>query len=162
MYLRFALYNRWMNETLYDVCSRLSEDELKLDMKTFFRSIHGTLNHILLADKVWLGRLTGQPFAVKSLDQVLYADFPPLAQARKQTDIDIEHLVKRLTPEAIAASIDYHSVVAHKQNTATTGLILQHLFNHQTHHRGQITAMLTQLGYDYGVTDLMAMASRKA
>src|SRR5690606_31730525 len=84
MFLRFSRYNSWMNESLYDVCSRLSEDELKLDMKSFFRSIHGTLNHILLADKVWLGRLTDHLFTVHPLDQTLYVDFPPLAQARKQ------------------------------------------------------------------------------
>ncbi|NYT37342.1 damage-inducible protein DinB [Allopusillimonas soli] len=161
MFLRFSGYNRWMNERLYDVCSRLSEDELRLDMKSFFHSIHGTLNHILLADKVWLGRLTEQRFIVHSLDQTLYMDFPLLAQARMQTDLDIEHLVSELNPEDIEVPITYHSISENKQNTTTKGLILLHLFNHQTHHRGQITTMLIQLGYDYGNTDLMAMPSFK-
>jgi len=159
MFLRFARYNSWMNESLYDVCSRLSEDELKLDMKSFFHSIHGTLNHILLADKVWLGRLTDQPFTVQSLDQTLYMDFPVLAQARRQTDLDIEQLVSGLNPEDMEVPITYHSIAEKKQNTATTGLILLHVFNHQTHHRGQVTDMLSQLGHDYGTTDLMAMPS---
>lgn len=161
MFLRFSRYNRWMNERLYEVCSRLSEDELRLDMKAFFRSIHGTLNHILLADKLWLGRLDGQPFTVNSLDQVLYMEFPLLAHARKQTDLDIEHLVRRLNLEDVDAPITYHSISENKQNTSTRGFALLHLFNHQTHHRGQITAMLAQLGHDYGTTDLMAMPSRK-
>jgi uncharacterized damage-inducible protein DinB len=59
-----ARYNRWMNERLYECCSRLPDEARKRDMGAFFKSIHGTLNHLLLADRVWLGRFTGKPFVV--------------------------------------------------------------------------------------------------
>lgn len=153
-----ARYNRWMNEKLYETCARLSDDELKLDMKAFFGSIHGTLNHILLTDRVWLGRLTGQPFAVRSLDQELYAEFILLAQERRKTDDAIEHLVAGLSQAEMDDIIPYRSISLEKETSATRGFILLHLFNHQVHHRGQATTLISQLGHDVGVTDLMALA----
>jgi len=151
-----AGYNSWMNEKLYGVCAAMSDGERKQDMKAFFGSIHRTFNHILLADRVWLGRLAGRPFAVKSLDEELYADFQELARERKATDAEIQSTVAGLSPEHLKAPITYRSISSRQEMTRPRGLILLHLFNHQTHHRGQVTAIMSQLGHDFGVTDLMA------
>lgn len=80
---RMAAYNRWMNERLYALCASLSEEERRRDMGAFFRSVHGTLNHLLLADRVWMGRFLGEPFAVDSLDQQLCADFVTLPRCAR-------------------------------------------------------------------------------
>ncbi|MFT0533757.1 DinB family protein [Castellaniella hirudinis] len=157
-----ARYNRWMNEKLYDTCARLSDEELKLDMKAFFGSIHGTLNHILLADRVWLARLAGVPCAIRSLDQVLYTEFIPLAQARKTTDNDLDRMMAGLSREAMDERITYRPISQGKASSATRGFILLHLFNHQTHHRGQVTSLISQLGHDVGVTDLIALPQAAA
>ncbi|TFL13603.1 damage-inducible protein DinB [Pusillimonas caeni] len=151
-----AGYNRWMNERLYDVCAGMSDEERKRDMKAFFGSIHKTFNHILLADRVWLGRLAAQPFEVHSLDQELYADFQALARERAMTDSEIEDTVSNLSPERLKESITYRSISRRQEATLPCGLILLHMFNHQTHHRGQVTAIMSQLGRDFGVTDLIA------
>ena len=77
-----AAYNRWMNDRIYAACATLSDEERKRDVGAFFKSIHGTLNHIILGDRVWLGRFTGVPFSVQSLDQELYAEFAELRSQR--------------------------------------------------------------------------------
>ena len=159
LFRQLAHYNRLMNESLYDVCRNLSDDERKQDMNAFFGSIHATLNHILLADLVWLGRLEDQPFIVQSLNQELYERFAELEQARKQTDQRIEQLVTTLRTEDLASTLTYRSIFSDKESTMTRGRILLHVFNHQTHHRGQITTMLSQLGRQYGLTDLIAMGN---
>ena len=97
-----AAYNRWMNEKLYAACAELSDEERKLDRHAFFKSIHGTLNHILLADRVWFGRFIGKPFPMRSLDQELYADFADLRAERGSTDQDIEGWTQGLTDEQLA------------------------------------------------------------
>src|SRR6476469_4234839 len=93
-----ARYNRWMNEKLYAVAEKLSDEERKTDRGAFFGSIHRTLNHLLLADRVWLGRFTGAvlqegefgPGGIKTLDQELYADFDELRRERAKTDDEID------------------------------------------------------------------------
>lgn len=152
-------YNCWMTDQLYDVCAQMSDDERRLDVGAFFRSIHGTLNHILLADRVWLGRLRDTPFPVATLDQTLYADFQVLAHEHRQTAADIEGMVLGMTPDTLDEPLTYLSLSTPTQRTHTRGLILLHLFNHQTHHRGQVTAMVSALGHDFGVTDLIACPS---
>ena len=86
-------YNRWINDRLYECCGRLSEGERKRDAGAFFKSIHGTLNHLLLGDRIWLGRFTGKPFEVKSLDQELYSDFAHLRSERAATDVAISEWI---------------------------------------------------------------------
>src|SRR5687767_12328888 len=81
-----AQYNQWMNERLYECCARIPDEERKRDAGAFFKSIHGTLNHLLLGDRIWLGRFLGKPFAVTSLAQQLYADFDELRTGRAATD----------------------------------------------------------------------------
>jgi uncharacterized damage-inducible protein DinB len=158
-----ARYNRWMNEKIYSVAGTLSDDERKRDRAAFFKSIHATLNHLLVADRIWMGRFTGAklqgdwmgPGGIRSLDQELYADFAQLRDARASTDAEIEAWVAELTSERLASTLRYIS-----RNTAfeyPLWWLVGHLFNHQTHHRGQVTTLLTQAGQDPGVTDLFAM-----
>lgn len=150
-----ASYNQWMNQRLYAVCAELSDAERRKDRGVFFKSIHGTLNHLLLADKIWLGRFLGEPFHVDSLDQELYHHFGELRQAREQTDEYILQWTNELTDEVLAGNLRYTSVVKSASRSYEMWLAVAHFFNHQTHHRGQLTAMLSQCGKDYGVTDII-------
>ena len=150
-----AAYNRWMNQRLYELCATIPEQERKRDRKAFFRSIHGTLNHLLLGDKIWLGRFTGEPFAVKSLDQELYADFGELRTAREATDARIDTWAAGLSDELLAGELHYTSIVNPAPWSCALWVAVTHFFNHQTHHRGQLTTLLSQLDLDCGVTDLL-------
>jgi uncharacterized damage-inducible protein DinB len=150
-----ARYNRWMNERLYTICARFSDAERKEDMRAFFKSIHGTLNHLLLADRIWMGRFTGRAFRVNSLDQELYSDFGELRSERAKTDAEIEAWAASLDERLLEGSLAYTSIVNPAPRTIAMRLAVAHFFNHQTHHRGQLTTLLSQRGVDPGVTDLM-------
>jgi uncharacterized damage-inducible protein DinB len=149
-----AAYNRWMNDKLYAACAELSDAERKADRKAFFKSIHGTLNHILLADRVWFGRFIGKPVKFKSLDEELYADFADLRAERGSTDQDIEGWAQGLSDEQLAGKLRFTSMLRPEPLEYDLWILVTHFFNHQTHHRGQVTALLSQLGKEYGVTDL--------
>lgn len=150
-------YNRWMNERLYAVCADLPDSVRKEDRGAPFRSVHGTLNHLLLADRAWMGRFTGVPYPARSLDQELYADFAELRREREITDTAIETWVAALTPDRLAADLTFTSLSRPEPRTVPLWFPVMHMFNHQTHHRGQLTTLLEQLGCDFGVTDLMWM-----
>ncbi|HBZ70985.1 MAG TPA: damage-inducible protein DinB [Deltaproteobacteria bacterium] len=150
-----ARYNRWMNEKLYTLCATLSDAERKKDRRAFFRSIHGTLNHLLLGDRIWLGRFLGQPFHVESLAQELYSDFDELRGERARTDDAIDAFVAGLTRKKLEAGFAYRTLVDPQERSAPLWILTTHLFNHQTHHRGQLTTLLSQCGLDPGITDLM-------
>ena len=150
-----ALYNRWMNERLYEHCARLSDGERKRDVGAFFKSIHGTLNHLLLGDRIWLGRFLGKPFAVTSLAQELYSDFGELRAERRKTDATIVEWAESLTDRDLAGELSFTSVVNPKPRRYPLWFAVTHFFNHQTHHRGQLTTLLSQRGIDPGVTDLL-------
>ena len=152
-----ARYNRWINERLYGVCARLSDEERRRDRGAFFRSIHGTLNHLLLADKVWLGRFEADPFTVSRLDDELHAEFDALHADRMKTDARIEDWAARQTGDSLAGVLEYVSIVNPEPRRYPMWLAATHFFNHQTHHRGQLTTLLSQCGVDYGVTDLIAL-----
>lgn len=150
-----ARYNHWFNQRLYAACATLDDAQRKEDRGAFFGSIHATLNHILLGDRLWMGRFTGEPFPVSGLDQELYADFAALSQAREQEDQRIIHWVEGLSEADLAATLCYESVVSPGPRTYPLWFAVSHFFNHQTHHRGQITTLLSQAGVDFGVTDLI-------
>ncbi|KYF95772.1 DinB family protein [Sorangium sp. So ce394] len=166
-YRALARYNLWMNDKLYALVGKLDDAERKRDRGAFFRSIHGTLNHILLADRRWMGRFTGdeERFAVRdasgkaieitSLSQELYADFDDLSRERARTDADILAWVHAIDEQALSGDLTFTrgGTVLTQPLWWTVG----HFFNHQTHHRGQVTTLLTQMGIDPGVTDLFAM-----
>ena len=150
-----AAYNRWMNEKLYSVCAELTDNERKADTGAFFRSVHGTLNHLLLGDKIWMGRFTDQPFLVSSLDQELYSDFTELRSQRESTDDEIESWASQLTDQILNGKLEYTSIVNPETRAYEMWVCVAHFFNHQTHHRGQLTVLLSQSGKDYGMTDLI-------
>jgi len=146
-YRVMAAYNRQVNRQIYAACESLSEAELKQDRGAFFTSIHGTLNHLLLVDRLWLGGFTGQTVAFGSLDEELYANFAELREGRERTDAEIIAWADTVTPAGLAEPFN-------ERLTFPRWLAVTHFFNHQTHHRGQLSALLSQCGLDYGVTDL--------
>jgi uncharacterized damage-inducible protein DinB len=152
-----AAYNRWMNDKLYAACAELSDEERKRDRQSFFKSIHLTLNHILLADRVWFGRFIGKPIRVASLDQELYANFADLRAERGATDQDIEGWTQGLTDSQLEGRLRFTSILSPTPLVYDLWVCVTHFFNHQTHHRGQVTALLSQCGKDYGVTDLFLL-----
>ena len=153
-----ARYNRWMNRKLYACGATLTDAQRKQDRGAFFKSIHGTLNHLLLADNIWMGRFEASPFAAKSLDQELHADFGELRAARQAMDQRILDWAGALSAQTLEGELRYTSIVNPQPRTIAMGLAVMHFFNHQTHHRGQVTTLLSQCGIDPGVTDLMWMA----
>jgi uncharacterized damage-inducible protein DinB len=163
-----ARYNCWMNEKLYAVASQMPDDERKRDQGAFFKSIHGTFNHLLVADRVWMGRFTGAnpqgdwlgPGGIRSLDQELYSDFDDLRRERIKMDGEIESWVATLSAAKLSSPLRYvRKDVVYEHPLWWS---LAHLFNHQTHHRGQVTTLLMQGGRDPGVTDLIAMLREDA
>ncbi|MGQ0546063.1 MAG: DinB family protein [Betaproteobacteria bacterium] len=150
-----APYNRWMNERLYECCAKIPDTERKRDVGAFFKSIHGTLNHLLLGDRIWMGRFTGKPFAATSLAQELHAGFDALRAEREALDGAIIAWPCILTDERLANDLEYTSVVNPKPRRYPLWFAVQHFFNHQTHHRGQLTTLLSQRSIDPGVTDLI-------
>lgn len=163
-----ARYNRWMNDRLYGLAATLSDEARKRDSGAFFRSIHGTFNHILLADRVWLARLQGVtvpddllgPGGIRSLDQELHADFDELRRERALTDDALSACVAGLTHDRLAAPLVY--MRRGQRLECPLWWAVAQVFNHQTHHRGQITTLLTQQGCDPGVTDLFMMLRDEA
>ncbi len=160
-YVAYARYNRWMNEKLYSVAAQLSDEERKRDVKAFFHSVQGTLNHLLFADRVWLRRfgaagVPATPAGRAAFGHDLYQDFSELRRERASTDAILDAWAKSLTDEALGATLHYSSLSGVPQEHPLWYAV-QHLFNHQTHHRGQVTALLMQLGRDPGATDMIAL-----
>jgi len=149
-----AAYNQWMNQRLYQVCATISDEERKRDRGAFFQSIHGTLNHLLYGDRAWLGRFTNNPFSTNVIGQELYSSFDDLRQQRELTDQDILIWSQPVTQDWLQQPFTYTSNVDGMTRTLPTWILVTHLFNHQTHHRGQITTLLSQQQLDPGVTDL--------
>jgi uncharacterized damage-inducible protein DinB len=106
-----------MNENIYRICQNIPDASRKENRGAFFKSIHGTLNHILLADRIWLGRFKNQPFPVSSLAQELYSDFATLARERQLSDREIESWLDRLTEAQLAQPFTYHSIVRDREHT---------------------------------------------
>ncbi len=148
-----ARYNRLANERLYDACAGLDEAGLKADRKGFFKSIHGTLNHILLGDRIWFARIAGQAMPSTGLDTILYAEFAALREARRAEDVRIESVMAGLTVSFLGGSFRYVNNASHSVEDPAA-LILAHIFNHQTHHRGQVHDMLSQAGAPTPVLDM--------
>ncbi len=148
-------YNRWMNESLYERCQPLDPEVLNRDLGAFFKSILGTLNHLLLADRVWLGRFTGVAYPATRLDEILYADFAQLRAERAMTDQALTDYLAGLIEADLNQPLHYTSVLSPEPRTLRLGDALLHVFHHQTHHRGQVTTLLSQLGVDFGETDLL-------
>ena len=147
-------YNRWMNERIYDVCASLTDSERKLDRGAFFGSIHRTLDHIVYGDLAFLSRFTGDPSEPPELTEAQFEDFASLRQERDRIDGRLETWAGGLTQSWLEAPFTYTSKVDGLTRRTPAWLLVVHLFNHQTHHRGQVTTLLTQLGLEFGSTDL--------
>ena len=154
-----ARYNRAMNRALYDCSAKLTDAQRKEDVGAFFKSLHGTLNHLLVGDSVWMGRFVGPVFVPASLAQELHADFDELRRAREAMDARILEWVDTMTDEKLGGELRYTSIVNPAPRVMSMALAVAHFFNHQTHHRGQVTTLLMQRGIDPGVTDLMWIAA---
>ncbi|MBI3507070.1 MAG: damage-inducible protein DinB [Proteobacteria bacterium] len=150
----FARYNQWANERLYTACARLHENELFLQRPSFFGSIHATLNHILVADRLWMGRITGQPAKISRLDEILYGDFAGLRVARVAEDAQIVAYCDALDEPTANTTLRYRTTEGEPQATPLRW-VLMHMFNHETHHRGQTHGLLSQTGVSPPPLDLM-------
>ncbi len=147
-------YNQWMNEKLYQVCAGISDQERKKDLGAFFKSVHGTLNHLLYGDKAWMGRFAGKPLVVTAIGEELHEDFDTLRAERRALDQQILGWSHALSPQWLDSPFEYTSNVDGKTRVLPTRVLVTHMFNHQTHHRGQVTTLIKQLGHDPGITDL--------
>ena len=156
-YQQFAAYNRWANRRLYDESARVPDAARRRDLGLFFKSLHGTLNHLLVADYIWLRRMTGEGPQPERLNQILHEDFAELRMAREQADERILGFVTALDEAG------YDRVLEYQNSSGRTfqqklGPALMHVFNHQTHHRGQAHAGLTILGIrEPASLDLLAL-----
>ncbi len=150
-----ALYNRWANDRVYDAAARLPDEDYRADRGAFFKSVHGTLNHLLVGDRIWMRRFTGQGEAPTRLDAILHEDFAELRAAREAEDERIAAYIDGLTEERIAANFRYSTITNPREIDQPLGPALTHFFNHQTHHRGQVHALLTGLTGDAPSLDLV-------
>lgn len=155
----FARYNAWMNDKLIASCSTLDDATRKKPMSVPFGSLHGLWNHLMVADNLWLSRLqnTPVPFQFQGLDMELYSDWDELKAARASLDERIVDLANTLTLEKLDSVLHWVSASNPTPRTSPMALVVAHMWNHQTHHRGQITALMEQFGLDCGVTDLLAL-----
>jgi uncharacterized damage-inducible protein DinB len=153
-FIKLAHYNKWANDRLYEAISQLSATEFEQDCDVFFKSIQGTLNHILVADLAWLGRLEKNPRTDLRLNDILYADFSSLQVARVEQDTRIIDFCEIIDEQFLNEILNYQSISAGAYE-AEVKMILGHVFNHQTHHRGHVHACLTRLGKPAPDMDLM-------
>jgi uncharacterized damage-inducible protein DinB len=142
-YPMFAGYNAWCNERLYDAASQVSDADYRADRGAFFKSLHGTLNHLLVGDRIWMHRFTGEGELPKSLGDILYQDFADLRAARRAEDAAISRYVGGLSEADLARSIRYRTFSNPATLEQQLAPALDHFFNHQTHHRGQAHALLS-------------------
>ncbi len=163
-----AQYNQWMNVSIYRSAATLSSAELSKHRGAFFRSIWGTLNHIMVADIIWLKRFALHPAGFQALEymqdvpapialaEILYAELGSLQSARTAMDEVIISFTREATEKDYAHVLCYQSTK--EQSFAKPfGYLVQHFFNHQTHHRGQLSTLFNQLQIDIGTTDLLAL-----
>lgn len=163
-----ARYNQWMNEKLYASAAELSTEQLEQDRRAFFSSILGTLNHLMIGDIIWLKRLSEHPQQhltlnglrrrelPGTLDAPLYPSLLQMREARVELDETILTWCAELTEADLDHDLRFTSMNG-QSSQKHFGSLLLHLFNHQTHHRGQVTTMLSQEGLDVGVTDLLVL-----
>jgi len=152
--LLMARYNRWMNERLYALLTGIADDERKKDRGAYFGSMHATLNHLLWGDRMWLGRFTGEHCTAAAFGTDMYPDFAELTAERERTDRDMLNWAGNVTPAWLAKKLRYTSKVDNRTRDLPHAAAAVHLFNHGTHHRGQLTTLMKQAGVDPGATDL--------
>jgi uncharacterized damage-inducible protein DinB len=168
-YRFLARYNRWFNERLYAACEQLPEQERQRDRGAFFGSIHRTLDHLVWGDATWLRRFAAQGVAFTSLaggvldlppgaaqGSLGYSGWSDLRAKREQLDRAVEGWTREMAPAFPLRTMRYANTKG-VQREHPMWQALTHFFNHQAHHRGQVTTLLAQAGIDPGVTDLIAL-----
>jgi uncharacterized damage-inducible protein DinB len=149
-----ALYNRAMNQRVYEAAAQLSDEQRRVDRGAFFGSIHRTLNHVLWADARAVAPFTGMSAPPEDTRHEMHAEFDALRHHRFELDETLVVVAAQVTQASLDAPTTVSSVATGRTRTWPTGAFIVHLFNHQTHHRGQVTTLLMQLGQDVGVTDI--------
>ena len=141
----FARYNAWANDRLYAAAAQLSDADYRADHGAFFKSVHGTLNHLLVGDRIWMQRLTGEGEAPTRLDAILFDQFQPLRAARTKEDARIVAFVDSLSERDLTRKVRYTTISRPAAIEQELGYALPHVFNHQTYHRGQVHALLSKI-----------------
>jgi uncharacterized damage-inducible protein DinB len=154
LFQTMARYNAWMNAKLYAAAATLDDAERKAERGAFFGSIHATLDHVLLGDRAWMNRLASRDYPTGRIGEPIYDDFDTLKAAREAMDADILGWTATLTDDWLAEPMTWTSLLYGATFTHPRWGLVQHMFNHQTHHRGQTTTLLSQLGRDVGPTDM--------
>jgi uncharacterized damage-inducible protein DinB len=151
-----AAYNAEMNRRLYATADRLSPAQRNEDRGAFFGSVQGTLSHLLWGDRTWMSRFDGWPAPGGGIkgSPALFPDWDALKAARVEADAGIEAWARRVTPDWLGGSLSWFSAAMGRDMTKPTAALVTHFFNHQTHHRGQVHALLTGFGEQTGDTDL--------
>lgn len=152
-FTKLAGYHLWAHDRLLKALEPMGDADYHGDQGLFFRSVHRTLNHLLLVDRLWHGRLTGKPFAITGLDQELVPERAALARELRQAAATLKQLVEGLDDARLEAPSAYVDTEG-KRREYSLCLQLAHAFNHATHHRGQVTAVITRLGLESPVMDL--------
>jgi uncharacterized damage-inducible protein DinB len=152
-----AEYNAFMNDKLYALCSELSDEERKRDRGAFFKSIYGTLSHLVWADRTFLTRLLKWDQPLGNPTDVFSEDFAELTVERKRLDKLLLEWAAGLDENSLAEPFEMYSVVYKRRRIMPLYLLVVQMLNHQTHHRGQLTTLLNQLGIDPGITDIPFM-----
>ena len=154
-----ARYNAWQNRSLYAAAAGLADAERRRDRGAFWRSIHGTLGHVLWGDRMWMSRWSDMPRPAGGAGEpaALIEDWDALARQRMATDLAIEQWAGALTPADLEGDLRWFSGVLQREFARPRWLLVTHMFNHQTHHRGQVHAMLTAAGAKPEDTDLAFM-----
>jgi uncharacterized damage-inducible protein DinB len=156
---RMARYNRWQNKNLYGAADTISDEERRRERGAFFGSIHKTLSHLLWADRTWISRFTGgeRPNAGIPESVALYPDWDGLKRERAGFDDAMIAWGDTLDDAWLAGDLSYYSGAMKRDLVKPRWQVVAHLFNHQTHHRGQVHCMLTQAGAKPHSTDLPAL-----
>lgn len=152
-----ARYNRWADRRLYAEAARLPDAQFRADAGAFFGSLHGTLNHLLVTNRIWMHRLDGTGEAPTTLNAILFEDLAPLQAAAATEDERIIRFVDGLSEADLGADFTYATTSGAPQRQPRWQALV-HLCNHQTHHRGQAHAILTRLGVQEPASlDLLVM-----
>jgi len=149
-----ARFNAWVNRRLYAAVSTIDDDSYRRGRGAFFGSVHATLNHLMVVDRMWTRRIEGVDHGLMGLDQILHEDFSSLRDARVGEDARLVALVDALPPERLGERVTYERMIGSGREEMRVDHILLTLFNHQTHHRGQIHVMLTQDGHEVPPLDV--------
>jgi uncharacterized damage-inducible protein DinB len=159
-----ARYNAWQNQSLYNAANGLADEARRLDRGAFFGSIHGTLSHLLWADAIWMHRLAGTAKPEGNIPDSarLIAAWDELSARRAEMDTIIVRWAEGLSEDWLAGSLSWHSKAAGRDVSKPRWFLAAHVFNHQTHHRGQVHAMLTAAGARPADTDLFLLPEQLA